>query len=1152
MNPIRIPNPSDENSILITAEFFEDGHRLRLDRTRVHRYELDLIVPNDITLDELLDAIHDGIHTQLVERYHLDDPKTDPAYLETVRRFEEFQKCYVALPKEFFRKRPRRRPLYFRHHAAISAAERYNAACAPEEPAPAEEDLWRWLICLDVFRCCRKQYLEGYPEAAGSAMRLAFRQKAYPRHPVIACGSISSRNWSDDTLCSLARYTQLWLQQQEHGEKTLRELGFVSSSRLIFDPNSHHSATPWFDALELQVPEEEQFPLYNTSERREVQPVSSKIRIDSPQSLRQAPVPNIFFACGALLVAGAAFLPGAFLIQQMKFLSGSFAEALLYGWILVALTAGWCGYRKLCAMQQRQWYRHYEDYIRDVLSRLKTIQGEDVKFLSRQYPPVYDLENCNDLLERAFRLDGSISGRRRDQRDFLHVRIGLSKEGSRTVRSLAEFQFPEHNEQFSAIRYKNIRGISALPFRIIAPGEPEEALRGNDGTVGFLNCLAEDIQDAYAWLENAPVLMDLHHPRAMGVCFQDAACSFYPLLNNMIFDLCYNHSPEDLQLVMFCPEISGLRRRQEFIRQFKQLPHFNGLLRDQSQFVFDGRYAARVMDQLQQLYAPDRPDRKDPHVIMVMLEDHGFRRHPLSGLLPSCAEEMEPAGNDLTFLFFSHTETALPPYCSHVLKLDSSRNCCYLPYVHRFEPGARWTAPGMDDSYGIIPDSFPGCFLTPGKASEHDRMFQGFKILSALRQLGTHQSSLPRHLDMRQLLRQVHPEAADPLDPDFIQEQWCLGWQRGDLRFPIGIERHGPAWLNLDRLGHVLLASDSGMGRSESLGAMLQSLCCHYGPQSVQIFLADSCPEGLPAHLGRQSHIALTLSGGPSGDFARDLEKLCENLRKEANRRAAEFELLKVSDLRGYNRVIRKREGQTYAGLAPVPGTTPRLILAADHLEGHINDAIMQELGWLLKHGAGYGIHILLSSGNPGSFLPPELWPHFRGRICLKTRSSTLSEWMMHSDSACDPAMPCAGRCYQYDMLTGELVYTQLVQHPGTASFQITLMEPNRYSLLFYSSVDSANGASSTFVPPYTPTQTGKVIRSSTSKNASGKQECFGSKRAEPKCNEAGAHDVAVWLGECPHEQQIQADIPDDQNIGTGKSIPNIPNDRTQSASQRT
>lgn len=1148
MNSIRIPNLSDENSILITAEFFEDGHRLRLDRTRVHRYELDLIVPDDITLDELLDAIHAGIRTQLAERYHLDDPKTDPAYLETVRRFEEFQNRYASLSREFFRKRPRRRPLHFRHHAAISAAERYNAACAPEEPAPAEEDLWRWLVCLNVFQVCQKQYRQGYPEAAGSNMRVAFRQKAYPKHPVIACGSIFSRNWRDETLRFLARHTQIWLRQQEHGGKTLRELGFVSSSRLIFEPNSHHSATPWFDALELQVPGEDQFPQYNTGERREVQTVSSKIRIDSPQSLRHTPVPTIFFACGALLVAAATFLPGAFLIQQMNFLASSFSDALLYCWILIALTAGWCGYRKLCIMQQRQWYRHYEDYIRDILGRLKTIQREDVQFLSRQYPPVYDLENSNDLLERTFRLDGSISGRRRDQRDFLHVRIGLSKEGSCTVRSLAEFQFPEHNEQFSAIRYKNIRGISALPFQIIAPGESEEALRDNDGTVGFLNCLAEDIQDAYAWLDRAPVLMDLHHPRAMGVCFQDTACSFYPLMNNMIFDLCYHHSPEDLQFVMFCPKISGLRRRQEFIRQFKQLPHFNGLLRDQSQFVFDGQYASHVMDRLRQLHAPDRSDRKGPHVVMVMLEDHGFRRHPLSGLLPSCAGEMEPAGNNLTFLFFSHTETALPPYCSHVLRLDSSRNCCYLPYVYRFEPGARRIDPSMDDCYGIILDSLPGCFLTPGKAAEHDRMFQGFKILSALRQQGTNQSSLPRHLDLRQLLRQVHPEKADPLDADFVREQWRLGQRRSDMRFPIGTDIRGSTWLDLEKLGHVLVASDTGVGRSESMGAMLQSLCCHYGPQSAQIFLADPRPEGLPKHLGGQPQIALTLSEGPSVDFAGALEKLCGNLRKEANRRAAEFELLKVSDLRSYNRALRKHEGQENAGLAAVKSTIPRLILAADHLEGYANDVIIQELGWLLEHGVDYGIHIILSSGNPGSFLPPELWNHFRGRLCLKTRNASLSEWMVHSDSACDPAMPCAGRCYQYDTLTGELVYTQLVQLPGTVPIQITWMEPNRRSLLFYSSVDSANGAS---VPPYIPPKTGKVFRRSTTKNTSGKQTRFRAAQTEPKRNEDRSHDAAVRFGERLHEQQIQADIPDDQIIQTEKSILEIPDDRIRSALRR-
>ena len=112
MNPMRILNASDENSILITAEFYEDGHRLRTERNRIHRYELDLIVPDDITLDELLRGIWGGICEQLKERHQIspDSLDSNPAYLETIRRFENMQQRYAQRSHKFFQFRRFRRP----------------------------------------------------------------------------------------------------------------------------------------------------------------------------------------------------------------------------------------------------------------------------------------------------------------------------------------------------------------------------------------------------------------------------------------------------------------------------------------------------------------------------------------------------------------------------------------------------------------------------------------------------------------------------------------------------------------------------------------------------------------------------------------------------------------------------------------------------------------------------------------------------------------------------------------------------------------------------------------------------------------------------------------------------------------------------------
>lgn len=1162
MNSIRIPNPSDENSILITAEFFEDGHRLRMDRTRIHRYELDLIVPDDITLDELLVAIDEGIRTQLEQRYHLNDPQTEPAYLDTIRRFEQLKNHCVTVSRDFASGHTLREYLQFRNHAAIDAIDKYNVEQAPADPVPEQEDLWRWLVCLSVFQHCHKQYQQGYPDPDRSPLQIVFRRKARRKHPVIACSSIFSGSQGIAAPDSRPRHTKSWVWQSLHGHKTLRELGFVSSSRLIFDPNSHHLTPSLVEVPRLNLPDGTQFPLYHISKRQNIQPITPTIHIEAPDDLLQGSIPTVFFACGALLVSTAVFLPGALLVQYLADLIGSQSYVLLYFWVLLALTAGWCTYRKLCTARQHQWYRHYEDYIQGILRRLQTIRQESLKLLSEQYPPVYSPEDSNTLLEQTFRLDGSISGRRPDHRDFLHVRIGLSPEGSCTARSLANFQIPERSQKFSSLRYKNIRGISALPFQIIGPGEFKKSMNSSDGTVGFLNCLAEDIQNTYAWLDHAPVLMDLHHPRAVGVYFQDTSVSFYPLLNNVIFDLCYHHSPEDLQLVLFCPEIQGVRNRQEFIRQFKQLPHFNGLLQDQSQFVFDAPYARQVMDQLNHIHGSDQASAPGPHCIVIVLEDHGLRRHSLSALLPSNVEEMTPCDNRITFLFFCHTQTAMPPYCSHVLKLDSSGNYYYIPYVQRFDPGSLQSAANVHAQYGLCPDPYASCFLTPGRAGEQDRMYQGFKILSALRQKGTQQNSLPRRLSLPDLLIYSHTNVNAPPGNDFIQSLWELSQQRWDLRFPIGINDHGPTWVELDQLHHILIAADRDHSQTNSLSAILKSLCCHYSPKTVRLFLADPSPDGLHTHLDKPPHTILNLENGTLEDFQTSVEALLRKLQTVMQKRAAAFEHLELSDIRSYNHALLCRDShriwQQLKGRKPLP----RLIVAINHLEKFANQAILQELGQLLEYGADYGIHILLSAEQPHKSLTPELGSHFHGKLCMKTQDPSLSEWMLGSDAACATSMPGGSRCFLHDTQTSKISYTQLVQFSGTSDFQIALMEPNGYTLPFYNSDGPVSNATRGWVPSPTPPKVSSKGPYYTKRTAYDLQSHPEARYTDTGASQAGASiskrrthkrhrhpRIEFPDDQIPVTRRSPVEIPDDQIPATRRSPVEIPDDDISSAS---
>ena len=56
---------TDENSILITAEFLESGRRLSYGGNETQRLELDLIVSRNITCQQLLDAVGRGLENAL-------------------------------------------------------------------------------------------------------------------------------------------------------------------------------------------------------------------------------------------------------------------------------------------------------------------------------------------------------------------------------------------------------------------------------------------------------------------------------------------------------------------------------------------------------------------------------------------------------------------------------------------------------------------------------------------------------------------------------------------------------------------------------------------------------------------------------------------------------------------------------------------------------------------------------------------------------------------------------------------------------------------------------------------------------------------------------------------------------------------------------
>ena len=73
----RMPMYTDDHTIMITAEFWENGYLLKNGQSRIQRFEVDLLVRQDMTLDRLLDALGRGIEKKLEEKYGIISPEEE-------------------------------------------------------------------------------------------------------------------------------------------------------------------------------------------------------------------------------------------------------------------------------------------------------------------------------------------------------------------------------------------------------------------------------------------------------------------------------------------------------------------------------------------------------------------------------------------------------------------------------------------------------------------------------------------------------------------------------------------------------------------------------------------------------------------------------------------------------------------------------------------------------------------------------------------------------------------------------------------------------------------------------------------------------------------------------------------------------------------
>lgn len=1072
----------DENSILITAEFLESGAILKVGEKTTRRYEIDLIVKNDITANQLLIAIQEGLRSKLLRKYHFDVAKDDTRIVYRDNRHPEaetqddealsdreeaealkrvFGKSGANKGIGFWGRAKSRR--YLRKKKKLSEAARALDAEAEQDDSriPVKSDAEKeeeqrncYIVCWNVFNECFEEYKRAVPDK-DAPDELDMIRFGTPREPVIGLGSVNYRKIKDGVRLFESDSFKVCL-SREYGNLTLAELGFITTTRVVFDPIGWHHSAALFDPTKVIEAFRDTVPLYNISERPLKKLDDEPVHIIPPQEAPVKPKMNLTtMILTPLLMMGMMMgvqLFGGFGNNNFGFMT---MGVMTGGMSLISLVTALVNvrirnreYRKTI----REWRVHYQDYIRGLLDDIQRKQAEDVSKLRLIYPAARGdgTDPGKDLTTKAQELNGDIFTRSADHPDFLSVRIGTSVEGSELVPSVFAIDGEKRESVFESVRYQNIRNESGFPFTILMEGESPQ--NNSDGSQGYLIHLPSDIANAYASLAGAPVMLSLRDARCVGVVF-DKPCTFYPFLSNMLLDLCFYHSPDDLQCILFCEETDDRIEQQEIIRRFKHLPHFHELLGDVSAFAFNKDDAYLILNRLLEILSQRRTAKDEahyPHVVMFVLNEYNLKRHPVAEYLPEFGEDKKNECG-ISFIFCKRYTEELPKYCEKIVRretVDGEDRWSLLPHTQTV---SRASGSGDTDvnRYGFEADAFPPEHRDMGISTDNDQYYRAFKSISALYYERIAQGAdVPGKVELFDLIiNDSKSESIEALAGDlqkFVRRSWGLeqGTAPKDitrmLSVPIGMKESGVIELDLHEKAdgpHMLVAGTTGSGKTETILTFLAALCASYSPEQVNLLLMDMKGAGFVQRIGdeergtRLPHVVGTVtditddeSGTGMGYM---LRRFLDSMNAEIKRRKVLLKKMGVESVDSYYNARADLESYADAHpglnldelrqLPPLPHLfvvidefTELMRFSADNGDVDFRVAITS----LARIGRSLGFHIILISQNIENAITSDIRVNSRARICLRVATRDASKEMIGTDLAASPLMPYNGRAY--------------------------------------------------------------------------------------------------------------------------------------------
>lgn len=821
--------------------------------------------------------------------------------------------------------------------------------------------------------------------------------------------------------------------------KQLCELGFITSSRIIFDATGAFSPRGMLDTdniIEAFNPKTSSrifFPEYNISTRQMFQFDATPVEIIAPADPPQKPNHGLLQMLIPSILSLAILLVVRIAMTSMSSGVGAGATMIVLsvamGIVTIVTTIlNWKRQKKSFSDSLKKWRTQYENYIDRLLAQIKKRQTQDAQKLDELYPDVLTLINQGD--RGVYSLNDNLYSRAPQDSDFLTFRIGVSND--------VESKFEIHGDGKDVV-------FSQASFDIVTDDSGNDRVRlylreeisnKTKNLENFSN-LPGVISRKYSKMNNAPLLFSLHNKGALGIVDREVDTTISKsnyFISRMIFELCYYHSPEDLQFVAFFKGSRQWDEIEDTVFRYKFMPHFHGLFSDKSQFVFDETSASLVMSSLLTMMnsrqaQSQTDDASTPHVVIIVFEEHGLKEHALAEYLPAAprlgSEYVNTLG--LSYVFVAKHKEYLPAYCDDIVCFDNGE----MTITPRHN---------VDEKKAFRYDAW-------SSAANKDHFFAQFtddvmwssRFLSSVYYAHIAQNGkVPSSVSMYEVIEKGGASLTDTVRSNWgIDSSHSIPNITESLRVPVGKTETGVAFLDLHEKAdgpHMLVAGTTGSGKTETVISYLLGLCMQYRPDELNLLLVDMKGGGFTKRIGHLPHVvgAVTdVDGDENGTSAEYmLSRFLYAMKAEIKRRKLLFNKMHVDSIDAYIQACKDIEGyienkKISGAEADLLRTTAKnnllshLILVVDEfteLKRFTNENseidFIGEITTIARVGRSLGFHIILISQNIEGAITEDIRVNSKARLCLKVATRQASKDMIGTELAASPFMPGNGRAY--------------------------------------------------------------------------------------------------------------------------------------------